>query len=61
MSKKQLRRRAYLLSQVRKQGIRCKTSAKTIFCPCGKDPVSMPYVGSLMREFRFCIQFEIAA
>lgn len=61
MSKKQLRRRAYLLSKVREQGIRCKTHAKTIFCPYGEDPVKMPYVGNLIREFQFCVQFEIAS
>ena len=61
MSKKQLRRRAYLLSKVREQGIRCKTHAKTIFCPYGEDPVKMPYVGNLIREFQFCVQFEMVA
>lgn len=61
MSKKQLRRRAYLLSKVREQGIRCKTHAKTIFCPCDKDPESLPYVGNLMSEFQFCVQFEMVA
>ena len=61
MSKKQLRRRAYLLSKVREQGIRCKTHAKTIFCPYGEDPVKMPYVCNLIREFQFCVQFEMVA
>ena len=61
MSKKQLRRRAYLLSKVREQGIRCKTHAKTIFCPYGEDPVKMPYVGNLISEFQFCVQFEMVA
>lgn len=61
MSKKQLRRRAYLLSKVRKQGIRCKTHAKTICCPYGEDPVKMPYVGNLISEFQFCVQFEMVA
>ena len=61
MSKKQLRRRAYLLSKVREQGIRCKTHAKTIFCPYGENPASMPYVGNLISEFQFCVQFEMVA
>ena len=61
MSKKQLRRRAYQLSKVREQGIRCKTHAKTIFCPYGEDPVKMPYVGNLISEFQFCVQFEMVA
>ena len=61
MSEKQLRRRAYLLSKVREQGIRCKTHAKTIFCPYGEDPVKMPYVGNLISEFQFCVQFEMVA
>ena len=61
MSKKQLRRRAYLLSKVREQGIRCKTHAKTIFCPYGENPTTMPYVGDLISEFQFCVQFEMVA
>ena len=50
-----------MLSKVRKQGIRCKTHAKTIFCPYGEDPVKMPYVGNLISEFQFCVQFEMVA
>ena len=61
MSKKQLLCRAYLLSKVREQGIHCKTHAKTIFCPYGEDPEKMPYVGSLISEFQFCVQFEMVA
>ena len=41
MSKKQLRRRAYLLYRLRKQGIRCLTRCRTIFYPYGEDPKSM--------------------
>ncbi len=59
MSKKQLRRRAYLLSKVRRQGVRCLTQAKTIFFPYGGDPLGVPYVSRLVSEFNFCIQFEI--
>ena len=42
MSKKQIRRRDYLLSRVRKQGIRCLTRAKTILYPYGEDPANVP-------------------
>lgn len=61
MSKKQIRRRDYLLSRVRKQGIRCLTRAKTIFYPYGEDPANVPDISRLMSEFKFCVQFEIAA
>ncbi len=61
MSKKQLRRRAYLLSKVREQGVRCKTQARTIFFPYGEDPMSVTYIDRLMSEFKFIVQFEIAA
>jgi len=59
MSKKQLRRRAYLLSRLRKKGIRCLTRQFTIFYPYGKDPAAMPEIGLLRKEFHFSVQFEI--
>lgn len=61
MSKKQLRRRAYLLHRLRKQGIRCLTRCRTIFYPYGEDPKSVPYIRQLTREFNFHVQFEIVA
>lgn len=59
MNKKQLRRRDYLLSRVRRQGVRCLTRCRTIFYPYGEDPTSVPYIRNLMDEFRFAVQFEI--
>lgn len=61
MSKKQLRRRAYLLHRLRGQGIRCLTPCRTIFFPYGEDPKSVPYITQLMSEFHFHVQFEIVA
>lgn len=61
MNKQQLRRRAYLLSRVRKQGVRCRTRARTIFYPYGEDLSIIPDIGRLMNEFHFCVQLEIAA
>lgn len=61
MSKKQLRRRSYLLHKLRKQGIRCLTHCRTIFYPYGEDPKAVPYICQLTREFNFHIQFEIVA
>ena len=61
MSKKQLRRRTYLLYRLRKQGIRCLTRCRTIFYPYGEDPKSVPYIRSLISEFHFLVQFEIPA
>ena len=61
MSKKQLRRRAYLLYRLRKQGIRCLTRCRTIFYPYGEDPKSVPQICSLISEFHFHVQFEIPA
>ena len=61
MSRKQLRRRAYLLHRVRRQGIRCLTRCRTIFYPYGEDPKSVPYIRSLISEFHFHVQFEIPA
>ena len=60
MSKKQLRRRAYLLYKLRKKGIRCLTRQFTIFYPYGKDPEAMPEIVYLRKEFHFSVQFEIA-
>lgn len=61
MSKKQLRRRAYLLYRLRKQGIRCLTRCRTIFYLYGEDPKSVPQICSLISEFHFHVQFEIPA
>ena len=61
MNKKQLRRRAYLLHRLRKQGIRCLTRYRTIFYPYGEDPKSVPQISCLMSEFHFQVQFEIVA
>lgn len=61
MSKKQLRRRAYLLHRLRRQGIRCLTRCRTIFYPYGEDPRSVPHICCLMNEFHFQVQFEIPA
>lgn len=59
MSKKQLRRRAYLLYKLRKKGIRCLTRQFTIFYPYGKDPDTIAEIGYLRKEFHFAVQFEI--
>lgn len=59
MSKKQLRRRAYLLCALRKKGVRCRTRCRTIFYPYGEDPMQVPQICSLIREFHFNVQFEI--
>lgn len=61
MSKKQLRRRAYLLHRLRKQGIRYLPRQFTIFYPYGEDPKSEPYITQLMSEFHFHVQFEIVS
>lgn len=61
MNKKQLRRRAYLLNRLRKQGVRCLTRCRTIFYPYGEDPKSVPYICQLTGEFDFHVQFEIVA
>lgn len=60
MSKKQLRRRAYLLHKLRKKGIRCLTRQFTIFYPYGEDPENISEISHLRKEFHFAIQFEIA-
>ena len=59
MSKKQLRRRAYLLYRLRKQGIRCLTRCRTIFYPYGEDPKSVPQICSLISEFHFHRRIEL--
>ena len=59
MSKKQLRRRAYLLYTLRKKGIRCLTRCRTICYPYGEDPLQVSQICKLIREFHFTVQFEI--
>lgn len=59
MSKKQLRRRAYLLYKLRKKGIRYLTRQFTIFYAYGENPENIPEIGCLRKEFHFAVQFEI--
>jgi hypothetical protein BACCOPRO_02127 len=59
MNKKELRRRDYLLYKLRKRGVRCLTRCRTIFFPYGSDPMTVPQIVNLVREYNFAVQFEI--
>ena len=59
MNKKELRRRDYLLYKLRKRGVRCLTRCRTIFVPYGSDPMTVPQIVNLVREYNFAVQFEI--
>lgn len=60
MSKKQIRRRDYLLHKIRRQGFRCLTHKRTILFPEGCNPMEITPIAQLIKDFKFVVQFEIA-
>ena len=52
-----LKRRANLLYQLRRKGVRCDTGLKLIFIPYESNPFRHPQVMPLCKEYHFNIQF----
>ena len=48
-----------MLYKLRKRGVRCLTRCRTIFFPYGSDPMTVPQIVNLVREYNFAVQFEI--
>ncbi len=56
---KRLKRRANILYRLRKKGVRCDTKARVIYYAYGKEPMVVPQIRRLHKEFNFNVQFEI--
>lgn len=54
-----LRRRANLLYNLRKKGVRCLTKEQMIFFPYGKDPHQISQIVHLCEEYHFHVQLEL--
>ncbi len=56
---KRLKRRANILYRLRKKGVRCDTKARVIYYAYGEEPMAVPQIRRLHKEFNFNVQFEI--